>query len=214
MPAGVEQAAPTAPMQRWVAVASDGRGLAVFPDGLPEYELRPDGTVLVTLLRAFGQLSREDMPERPGHAGWPTPTPEAQCLGPFRARLGVYAHAARGAGDVAQVERAAERFHTPPVAAMRRSLLVVPRPVRGPELVGEGLVFSAMKPADAGRGIVLRCYNALPRAAAGEWRVPWRFDAAHLARLDETPLAPADVGPGGAVRFQAPPRAVVTILVR
>jgi len=214
MPAGVEQPAPTAPMQRWVAVASGSRGLAVLSDGLPEYELRPDGSVLVTLLRAFGQLSREDMPERPGHAGWPTPTPEAQCPGPFRARLGVYPHAASGAGDVTEIERAAERFHAPPVAAMRRSLLDVPLPVRGPALTGEGLVFSAMKPADAGRGIVLRCYNALPRAVAGEWRVPWKFGAAHLARLDETPQAPADVGPGGAVRFHAPPRAVVTVLVR
>ena len=214
MPSGVEQPAPTAPMQRWVAVASGGRGITVLADGLPEYELRPDGTVLVTLLRAFGQMSREDMPERPGHAGWPTPTPEAQCLGPFRARLGLCPLGGRALEDLTEVERAAERFHAPVLGAMRRALLAAPDPVRGPALAGRGLVFSALKPADAGRGLVLRCYNALPRATAGEWRLPWRIATAHLARLDETPQAPAEIGAEGVVRFLAAPRAVVTILVR
>jgi alpha-mannosidase len=159
-------------------------------------------------------MSREDLPERPGHAGWPTPTPEAQCLGPFRVRLGLCPHGAGALEDLAAVERAAERFHAPPWSAMRRSLLASPRPLRGPELAGEGLVFSAMKPAEAGRGLVLRCYNTLSRPTSGEWRLPWRISTAHLARLDETPLAPAEVVPEGRVRFHAPPRAVVTILVR
>ena len=214
MPRGVERPAPTAPMQRYVSVASGARGLTVFTAGLPEYELRRDGTVLVTLLRAFGQMSREDMPERPGHAGWPTPTPDAQCPGPFRARLGVHPHSARAMDELVGIERAAERFHAPPLAAMRRSLLAVPRPVPGPELVGEGLVFSAMKPAEAGRGIVLRCYNALARPVSGAWRLPWRARSAHLVRLDESPLAPLALAADGRVRFDAAPRAVVTVLLR
>ena len=195
-------------------MASGARGLTVFTAGLPEYELRRDGTVLVTLLRAFGQMSREDMPERPGHAGWPTPTPDAQCPGPFRARLGVHPHSARAMDELVGIERAAERFHAPPLAAMRRSLLAVPRPVPGPELVGEGLVFSAMKPAEAGRGIVLRCYNALARPVSGAWRLPWRARSAHLVRLDESPLAPLALAADGRVRFDAAPRAVVTVLLR
>ncbi len=214
MPRGVEQPAPTAPMGRYVAVAGGARGLTVLAAGLPEYELRRDGTLLVTLLRAFGQMSRQDMPERPGHAGWPTPTPDAQCLGPFRARLGVHLHAARALDDLAGVERAAERFHAPPLAAMRRALLEVPRPAPGPELHGEGLVFSAMKPAEAGRGIVLRCYNARATPVAGSWRLPFRARSAELARLDETPLAPLELTADGRVPFEAGPRAVVTVLLR
>jgi alpha-mannosidase len=214
MPRGVEQPSPASPMRRYVAVAGGKRGLAVLAEGLPEYELRRDGTILVTLLRAFGQLSREDMPERPGHAGWPTPTPEAQCLGPFRARLGVYVHGGGAPDALVGVERAAERFHAPPLAVMRRSLLVVPPPAPGPELVGDGLVFSAMKPAEAGRGIVLRCYNALAAPVAGAWRLPSRPRSAHLARLDESPLAPLEVGADGRVPFEAGPRAVVTVLIR
>jgi alpha-mannosidase len=96
---------------------------------------------------------------------------------------------------------------------MRRSLLAISEPVAGPALVGEGLVFSAMKPAESGKGVVLRCYNALAKAAAGEWRVPWRVASAELVRLDETPLSSLGVS-DGAIRFEAPPRAVVTVLVR
>jgi alpha-mannosidase len=214
MPRGVEQPARTAPMQRYVSVAARTRGLTVFAEGLPEYELRPDGTVLVTLLRAFGEMSREDMPERPGHAGWPTPTPDAQCPGPFRARLGVHPQEPSALDDLAGIERAAGRFHTPPLAAMRRSLLALPRPVPGPELVGEGLVLSAMKAPETGRGIVLRCYNALARPVAGAWRVPWPARSAHLVRLDESPLAPLEIAADGTVRFDAGPRAVVTVLLR
>ena len=214
MPDGVEQPAPTAPMQRYVSAAGGARGLTVLTDGLPEYELRPDGTVLVTLLRAFGQMSREDMRERPGHAGWPTPTPDAQCLGPFHARLGLFPCAERDLDERVRIERASERFHARPAAWMRRSLLRGPQRVAGPALAGDGLVFSAMKPAEAGRGVVLRCYNVLARTVAGEWRIPWPVRTAERARLDETPLAPLDVAPDGVIRFSAPARAVVTVLLR
>ncbi len=213
-PAGVEQPARTAPMQRYVSVANGGRGLTVLADGLPEYELQPDGVLLVTLLRAFGQMSREDMPERPGHAGWPTPTPDAQCLGPFHARLAVLAHAETQLDDRVAIERAAEAFHAPPLAAMCRSLLAIPQPVPGPELIGPGLVFSAMKPAEGGRGVVLRCFNATRAPVQGQWRIPWPARAAALCRLDETPLAGIDLGPGGTFGFLAAPRAIVTVLVR
>jgi hypothetical protein len=212
-PPGVEQPAPTAPMQRYVSAAIEARGLTVFADGLPEYELQPDGMLLITLLRAFSQMSREDMPERPGHAGWPTPTPDAQCLGPFRARLAVFPHSERQLDALVGIEGAAEAFHAPPLSAMRRALLAIPQPVRGPELVGPGLVFSAMKPAERGRGVVLRSYNATARPVSGAWRIPWPVRSAELARLDETPVAELGVGAGGTIAFEAPPRAIVTVLV-
>jgi alpha-mannosidase len=213
VPEGIERPAPTAPLQRYVSVACAARGLTVYTDGLPEYELRPDGALLVTLLRAFGQMSRAGMPERRGHAGWPTPTPDAQCLGPFRARLGLLPHGEPELARRERIERAADAFHAPPLAVMRRSLLSVPKPVAGPALSGEGLVFSALKPAESGRGVILRCYNALPRPVQGEWHLPWPVRSAHVARLDETPLAPLEVSPGGRVAFQAQAHAVVTLLL-
>lgn len=212
-PGDLEAAAPTAPMQRGVTAAAGPRGLTVFADGLPEYEVSGEGRVLVTLLRAFGELSRADLPERPGHAGWPTSTPDAQCLGPFAARLAVMPHPEGALLSPGAVECEAERFHAAPFARMVRAVLERPAAVAGPELVGEGLVASACKPAEDGRGVVLRCYNATGARVFGAWLVPWAFAAARLCRLDETELEPIGVA-GGRVPFEAGPRGVVTIRIR
>ena len=77
----------TAPAHGFVARANKSRGLAVFASGFFEYELDRKGDLWVTLLRSVGELSRSDLSARPGHAGWPTPTPEAQCLGQDRIQL-------------------------------------------------------------------------------------------------------------------------------
>jgi alpha-mannosidase len=209
----LEAAPPTAPMQRWVAVAGRTRGLAVLTDGLPQCEARAGGELLVTLLRACGELSRADLPERPGHAGWPTPTPEGQCRGPFRARLAVVLCDPAALDDATPIESAAEAFLAPPWALMRRWLLRVPPPVAGPALHGHGLVVSAVKPAESGDGVVLRCYNATAGAVEGVWHVPWPLRDAVRCRLDESALEPLSAE-RGVVRFTAAPRAVVTIRVR
>ena len=97
---------------------------------------------------------------------------------------------------------------------MRRASLAVPSAVCGPALAGAGLVFSAMKPAESGHGIVLRCYNATARPSRGEWKVPWPVKSATQCRLDETAISKRKVGRGGLVTFEAGPREVVTILLR
>lgn len=79
--AGTEVLFATAPTHRWLAVHRSGRGLGLFAPGFFESEWTSDGRMEVTILRMVGQLSRADLWTRPGHAGWPTPTPEAQCVG-------------------------------------------------------------------------------------------------------------------------------------
>lgn len=74
---------PTALMhQRAFTDLSDGkRGLAVLNRGLPSVEVYEDGTIALTLLRAVGWLSRDDLWVRRIAAGPLVPTPGAQCLG-------------------------------------------------------------------------------------------------------------------------------------
>jgi len=210
----VERPLATAPLHRYVSLWGAERVATVFGDGLAEYEATADGGVAVTLVRAVGELSRGDLPERPGHAGWPAPTPEAQCVGSFAARFAVAFHDARDADAArASVERTADDVLFPLVGATLRSALAVPPPTAGPELVGDGLVASAVMPSDDGAWVVLRCVNVTERAVRGAWRVPAPVAEARLARLDETPgalLAVAD----GEVAFDAGPRAIVTLLVR
>jgi alpha-mannosidase len=81
-------------------------------------------------------------------------------------------------------------------------------------LDGPGLVLSAVKPAQAGAGTVLRCYNATSRAAGGAWRFGTAVRAAYRVRADERESVPLVLEDRGrTVRFTAGPREIVTILV-
>src|SRR5216117_1937788 len=161
----------TAPAHAFVAAASGARGLALFAPGFFEYEWTGRGDLLLTLLRAVGELSRGDLPTRPGHAGWPISTPLAQCPGRSRLELAI-----------------------------------------APE--GSGLVLSAVKPAQQGSPLVLRCYNATGRKTAGAWRFGEGVKSAHRVRADEREsVALVLEGRGKTVRFVAEPHEIVTILV-
>ena len=211
--AAVERPPPTAPLHRYVSLFGTGQGATLFSDGLAEYEATDDGAVFVTVLRAVGELSRADLLERPGHAGWPTPTPQAQCPGPFAARLTILLHADRTNETVDEIERAADDILLPLCGESLRSALQLPEPVSGMELRGAGLAFSAAKESEDGAWLVLRCVNLLNETSAGSWHLSALVVEAQLARLDETPLSPL-VSHGGTVPFVAPARGVVTILVR
>jgi hypothetical protein len=107
--AAVERPPATAPLHRYVSSFNDSVGMTLFSDGLAEYEARADGSVLVTLVRGVGELSRNDLPERPGHAGWPSPTPGAQCLGVFEGNFAVMLHGPRNDETIGAIERSGGR---------------------------------------------------------------------------------------------------------
>jgi len=206
-----EATLPVAPLHRYVSRYDATRGATLLSDGLAEYEAPTDGAIIVTLVRAVGELSRPDLPERPGHAGWPAATPGAQCAGHFEGRFALLSHGPRTEAVVARVEQAAEDFLLPLVGESWRSAIDPPAVVRGPALEGEGLIHSACKVSEDGRALVLRCLNLLDRAVEGAWTVDGA-SSAWLSRLDEAEVAVLPVREGR-IDFIAPPRAVVTIRV-
>ncbi|HJU88815.1 MAG TPA: glycoside hydrolase family 38 C-terminal domain-containing protein [Gemmatimonadaceae bacterium] len=203
----------TAPLHRYVTVSNDKAGATLFSDGLAEYEVTPRGEIAVTLVRAVGELSRNDLPERPGHAGWPVPTPQAQSLGPFLAHFAIFPHGPRTAATIDAIERAADDALLPLRGTPFRSALSVPAPQLGISLVGEGLGFSTCKDSEDGEWIVLRCVNLLDRPTRGAWRLGAPVREARAARLDETPLSALEVD-DGTIRIDVPARAVSTVLTR
>lgn len=205
---------PTAPLHRYVSLFSSDRGATLYSDGLAEYEARPDGELLVTLVRAVGQLSRDDIPERPGHAGWPTPTPGAQSHGPIEAELAILPHGPRTDAEVERIEQVADDVLLPLDGTTIRWMLGTPAAARGVELEGAGLALSCIKESEDGESTVLRCVNLLDRRTTGRWRVGFPIAEARLARLDETPLEALEVGEDGGVGFEAGAREVITVVVR
>ncbi len=77
-PVVVERSTPTRPAQRYVSASGKKATLVVLAPGFFEYEWTRGGDLLITAFRAVGELSKGELPERPGHAAWPISTPEAQ----------------------------------------------------------------------------------------------------------------------------------------
>jgi len=208
-----EAVVPTMPMHRWATQEQRGQCVTVFADGLAEAESKP-GALSLTLVRAIGELSRGDLPERPGHAGWPSPTPGAQSLGRFDARVGLMVHDA-GAGRAACISRAADALLLPLCGDTWRDLDAPHSPphLAGPELHGAGLEASAVTMAQRGDGIIMRAVNLTTDTVQGHWMLPhdgpWVITR---ARLDETPLA-SPIQCGARVDFEAGPRAIVSLHV-
>ena len=140
----VEPPVPTAHTLGAVALGP----LVLLTKGLPEYEASSEGLRL-TLLRCVGTISRgAGMETRPVGAGPQIPTPEGQCRGRH-----VLEYALRFDGgtlsDTALV-RASQDYRTDFLRG---------DPFEPPLALGGDVVFSCLKQAESGTGLVLRVFN-------------------------------------------------------
>ena len=201
------------PLHRWLCVHDDARGATLLSDGLAEGEAH-DGRLAVTLLRAVGELSRHDLPERPGHAGWPCAIPGAQVQGRFSARVGLVLHGPWSDETLGTIEDAADALLLPLVGESWRDLEGASRALDGPRLSGDGLRASAVQVSADGEAVMLRAVNITQEAREGAWTLPavgaWRW---RECRLDGTTLG-AWQHTDASIAFDAGARAVVTVEVR
>jgi len=104
---------PTYPMRSFVDASDGQRGLTLIGQGLHEYELIPGQRprLALTILRAVGWLSRDDLRYRVGHAGPPLETPGAQLPGRHRFRFSLAFHS--GDWEAGGAWREAERALLP-----------------------------------------------------------------------------------------------------
>jgi alpha-mannosidase len=137
-------------------------GATVIGRGLMEHEIvESEPIIAMTLIRAVGDLSRNDLATRPsGHAGPPVATPAAQCLGVQRFALGFEPH---GPAPLAGELLAAARAHNiPPLvttarkpggaAPLSQSFLRIDR------RAGD-VVLSALKQAEERATLIVRMFN-------------------------------------------------------
>jgi alpha-mannosidase len=161
----VEPPVPTAHTLGAVALGP----LVLLTKGLPEYEASMDGPRL-TLLRCVGTISRPaGLPTRPLGAGPDIATPDGQCRGRH-----VLEYALRFDGEElsnAALVRASQDYRTDFLRG---------DPFEPPLEVGGDVVFSCLKQAEDGRGLVLRVFNPNPQPEALSLSLPGR-----RIRLDE-----------------------------
>jgi hypothetical protein len=180
------------PQRRYATLRGETLALSVANRGSPEVEAvrEADGStsLAVTLLRAVGWLSRDDLAMRPGHAGPPLPTPGAQAPGRQRAELSWRVHADADASRTPE----ALRFAVP-------ALLFAGGVPQGPlgdgsrllEVDDPAVAVCALEPRDGG-GATLRLLNDSGRAR--EAGVRWTGPGART--LEPVDLGGRPLGPG------------------
>jgi alpha-mannosidase len=162
--------------------------IALLSRGLPEYEARPvtgGAELCLTMARCVGVISRpaNALSTRPLAAGPQLATPEGQCLGRHVLHYALRLDADR-LDDVALL-RESQDYRCP--------FLLVPSAVEfEPPLGLEGdVLFSCLKGAEDGNGLVMRVFN--PRSKATTASVIGPIDVERV-RLDETGGSPIDDG--------------------
>ncbi len=188
-----EQTSSTYAQKRFVCIESAGHGLAILNLGLPEYEVTPDGQIALTLLRAVGWLSRDDLTTRPGAAGPSFATPDAQCLGVHEYDYAIMPY--QGTWATAQLFQEAEAFVVPFVAQAVQGVRQSPSnglPFTSLLAIEPAeIVLSALKPAEDNTGIIIRVFNPLSEARTATLTLGFPILNAWYTNLNEEAL-PAD----------------------
>ncbi len=160
-------------------------GLMIAARGLREARVTPEGEIVVTLLRCFGWLSRDDMATRKGGAGPQVETPGGQELGRHRFELSLIPFS----GDLTSALPLAETFQ----AGLRAAITPVhagrlPSSVSLLQIEPAGLRLSAVKSAEDTRGVIVRVFNPWEAPTLASIRSHLPLQHAALLRLDESPV--------------------------
>lgn len=210
-----ELPAATLPQQGYVSAACGRRGLTIANRGLPEFEAGPDGTIFVTLLRAVGWLSRDDISSRVGGAGPEMPVPDAQCLGKGRAEYAIIPHAGDWLESRSYLE--AHDYLAPLYGTVTgRHVGSLPRRDGLLDLEGDHtLLLSACKRAERRGGLILRFWNVAKAPAEALVRLRRQPSSARLVDLQEKPLdgGALPLRPDGSFVLRAGPAEIVTVEV-
>jgi alpha-mannosidase len=183
-PRGLEVIYPTFPHRSVTAVESDALSVALASRGLYEVEARPEDegtTLLLTLLRCVGWLSRSDLATRDGGAGPEFETPGAQEIGShtFQFAMTTYRGGYLAAEVMSQIATYtcaprvfSTREPTPPVASMQLFSCDNPR-----------VMFSTARTLDRRNSYVARAFSISPNPETalfsfGEGRVATVVDLA------------------------------------
>ncbi|MBQ0106300.1 MAG: hypothetical protein KBT47_09760 [Armatimonadetes bacterium] len=154
------------PLKTWFALEDDEKSVGVLSKGLQEYEILPDAsnTMALTLFRSINKISNE------GDAGNMIYTPEAWYLGTHVFEYALYLSDDRFTADTESendIVNKAHDFNAPMIAVQsdktekgKTQETATMEPINNFLAVSdERIVFSALKRAEDGSGIILRLYN-------------------------------------------------------
>jgi mannosylglycerate hydrolase len=193
---------PPDPTQHTLGAVAVGP-IALITKGMPEYEARAVGEkaeLCLTLLRSVGVISKPTgaLATRPLGAGPQVSTPEGQCLGRRECEYALVP-GADALDDIALLRESQD---------YRCGFMTVSTPVQltTPLSLDGDVMFSCLKGAEDGDGLILRCFN--PSSSPASARIGGEL-AVSRTRLDETGERSV---PDGVVRLEG--GQIVTLRLR
>ncbi len=211
--AWVEHPRPETCQRAFTALENGEVGLLVANRGLPEVEVcnRKDGNseMALTLLRCVGWLSRDDLPERKGHAGPGLATPGAQMQGAWAFDYAVVPFRSK---EILAAYRQAYSFEAP-LRAVCTYLHEGSWGKSGSLLraAPECFIISAVVPSEYGNGWLARGYNLSDQTISVRLDTFATFDKAEKVNLLEQVQETLETIEGHTVQIQVKKHEVVTI---
>ncbi|EEV9227976.1 alpha-mannosidase [Escherichia coli] len=156
-------------MLNYVALQEGRNGMAVFSEGLREFEVigEEKKTFAITLLRGVGLLGKEDLLLRPGRpSGIKMPVPDSQLRGLLSCRLSLLSYT--GTPTAAGVAQQARAWLTPvqcynkipwDVMKLNKAGFNVPESYSLLKMPPVGCLISALKKAEDRQEVILRLFN-------------------------------------------------------
>lgn len=209
-----EQPVSTQPQLTFVDVCDGRRGVLLANRGLPEVEVLPAKadeagvTIALTLLRCVGWLSRGDLANRDGHAGPDLPTPEAQCPGQHLFHYALVPHK----GNYLTALPEAHAF-TAPLRAVHTLAHKGPLPTSASllDVRPAAVVVTAVKPPEAGRGVIVRLCNLASVEVEARLKLWHRVQKAWLVPLSEAGPGQSLVLDGDLIRLPIRAKQIATL---
>jgi alpha-mannosidase len=214
-PAWPEDARPECPQKAFTDVTDGSNGLMLGNRGLPEVEVidtESGAEIALTLLNCVGWLSRSDFINRRGHAGPPlTPTPGAQMIGCHVFNYSIIPHK----GSYHDAANLGYAFNSP-MTAIQTTVHDGKLPTSASliKINPETFIISTIKPAEDGKGIIVRGYSIADSLTDVTIKPLMRFKKAFRTMLDETVTDDLAIGKDGIISFSVKPREIVTLKLK
>ncbi len=225
----------TQPNSGMIYIADKGTSLAIFNEGLNEYEhlLGDKGTIAVTLVRGTGSIStlrdrkQRSMMRQDG----------IQTLGKFELKLGISFE--DGEDNVSSFVRMAKRFNNPAITYFQpyterkftggrpqvqdtdiAELFFREEPYKDiklertagfMEFIGDAMTVSAVKLSENGKRVVVRAYNTTDNEAEFAVKTAENISGAVKLRADESEVGAIAVNDNKTETIKVKPREIVTI---
>jgi len=213
----IQKPVPTQNQRNFVAVETHDSGLAVFNQGLPEYEAIPEKngiTLALTLFRSVEWLSRNDLLTRNGDAGPRLFTPDAQCRREMTFRYAVKPYS--GTWQTANLLHEAPNYKAEPALWLSQKNGRPSKEWSAQSLVSidsNVIQFSALKKQEEGGNAILRLYNAADETTQTAIRFHPRIKTIYLSQLNEQRKREVSFSKPGILEWAFKPKEIVTFEV-